>query len=288
LNDFPSQSSFDELNYNMDVSLLPPNVKMIILGHTAPSVREEVLKVRPESGIAPVSLFSQLRLSNASDDTLSDQKTLFAPSELQQLETRGFIIKDKFSSLDLDELHLEVQKMKQTGLLKSASMSNSTQEAWNDPKTRGDLHHWLNEDTEHLKIEYPVLRTLLQSMDALRLELNEKCDFKSERTQTQIACYPGEGARYVRHLDSTPKGPDRRLTCLFYLNKDWKTENGGSLRIFLPKTADTESLGKINDEEVEIDIEPLLNRLVIFQSRTVPHEVLPAHSDRMAITMWFY
>jgi Rps23 Pro-64 3,4-dihydroxylase Tpa1-like proline 4-hydroxylase len=101
--------------------------------------------------------------------------------------------------------------------------------------------------------------------------------------QTQIACYPGEGARYVRHLDSTPGGPDRRLTCLFYLNKDWKKEHGGCLRLFLPREAVVEG----NDEE-ELDIEPLMNRLIVFQSRTVPHEVMASFADRMAITMWFY
>lgn len=104
-------------------------------------------------------------------------------------------------------------------------------------------------------------------------------------SQTQIALYPGGGARYIRHLDSTPKGPDRRLTCLFYLNENWKPENGGSLRVFLNSGADDAKKGI---EETSEDIEPLFNRLVIFQSRTIPHEVLPAFTDRMAITMWFY
>ena len=92
----------------------------------------------------------------------------------------------------------------------------------------------------------------------------------------------------MRHLDSSPDGPDRRLTCLFYLNKDWVKEHGGSLRIFLPVGSSASSSHDSSSEEQEIDIEPLMNRLVVFQSRTIPHEVLPAFKDRMAITMWFY
>lgn len=50
----------------------------------------------------------------------------------------------------------------------------------------------------------------------------------------------------------------------------------------------SEYSGIVNGDEVEIDMAPLMNRLVIFQSRTIPHEVLAAKSDRSAITMWFY
>lgn len=294
----------------MDVSLLPPNIKMMILGHTDATTRLEVLKVLPEVGYDKIPLFSQLRASLRDQPDDIPTKRLISNEELQLLENRGFIVKDNFSNADLNELHNEVLLMRSTDLLKSANMSSATQQAWNDPNTRGDLHYWLNDAGEQLKTQFPILYELLQSMDALRLELNDTCNFQSEKVQvrsadrhgrqfgqhffltrflkTQIACYPGKGARYVRHLDSSKNGPDRRITCLFYLNKDWKTENGGSLRIFLPRSPETESLGNIVDNEVEIDVEPLLNRVVMFQSRTIPHEVLPTHTDRMSITMWFY
>lgn len=47
----------------------------------------------------------------------------------------------------------------------------------------------------------------------------------------QATCYPGDGARYIRHLDS-PNG-SRKLTCLFYLNKDWGPQWGGVLRAYV-------------------------------------------------------
>lgn len=143
------------------------------------------MKVRPEAGVVPVPLFSKLR---SPEDTGADSEpkdTFFSTDELQKLETRGFIVKDGFSSADLTLLREEVTAMKTGGTLKSANMSSSVAETWNDPKTRGDLHHWLNEDKERINSEYPQLGALLQAMDNLRVELNERCDFNSSKTQVR-------------------------------------------------------------------------------------------------------
>lgn len=169
----------------MDVSNLPPHLRMMILGHTDQKVREEVLKVRPELGVKAVPLFSKLKASTESSIPEEATKTLFSVDELQNLENRGFIIKDNFSSVDLSVLRQEVTAMKASGTLKTANMSTTTSESWNDPKTRGDLHHWLNEDKEGTNRDFPQLGALLQAMDNLRLELNERCDFNSSKTQVR-------------------------------------------------------------------------------------------------------
>jgi hypothetical protein len=38
-----------------------------------------------------------------------------------------------------------------------------------------------------------------------------------------MACYPGEGRGYRRHIDN-PSKDGRCITCIYYLNADWNAE----------------------------------------------------------------
>nr|XP_045378503.1 egl nine homolog 1 [Camelus bactrianus] len=92
-----------------------------------------------------------------------------------------------------------------------------------------------------------------------------------------VACYPGNGTGYVRHVDN-PNGDGRCVTCIYYLNKDWDAKvSGGILRIFPEGKAQF------------ADIEPKFDRLLFFWSdRRNPHEVQPAYATRYAITVWYF
>lgn len=54
-----------------------------------------------------------------------------------------------------------------------------------------------------------------------------------------------------------------QITMVFYLNKDWTPKVGGKLRIYEGKDLDSKY----------VDVEPLGNRLVVFWSDSVLHEV---------------
>ena len=60
----------------------------------------------------------------------------------------------------------------------------------------------------------------------------------SNRSKAMLTCYPGGGARYVKHTDNhcrLGKGDNcngRRLTSLIYLNTNWQKQHGGELRVY--------------------------------------------------------
>ena len=100
----------------------------------------------------------------------------------------------------------------------------------------------------------------------------------TSRSRCMVTCYP-PGGKYTKHVDNgggTSNG--RRLTCLFYLNEDWKEGDGGELVVY-------ERGGKVVKDKVQ----PVADRLVLFWSDDrVPHEVLEAKADRFTVTIWFF
>lgn len=97
------------------------------------------------------------------------------------------------------------------------------------------------------------------------------------RTKAMVACYPGNGRGYVRHVDN-PHGDGRCVTCIYYLNRHWDSKvHGGILQIY-PE-----------GRPVVANIEPIFDRLLIFWSdRRNPHQVKPAYATRYAITVWYF
>jgi Rps23 Pro-64 3,4-dihydroxylase Tpa1-like proline 4-hydroxylase len=84
----------------------------------------------------------------------------------------------------------------------------------------------------------------------------------------------GSGGCFPWHYDNPGAPSKRALTCILYLNPDWKLGDGGELRL-QPFCG------------VAATVAPRHNRLAIFYSDRTLHRVMPSYADkRYAMTVW--
>lgn len=145
---------------------------------------------------------------------------------------------------------------------------------------RGDKITWIEgKEPGCSNIGYLINRVDAVITNCKRMKNNGKLGQYNirERTRAMVACYPGSGSHYVKHVDN-PNRDGRCITAIYYLNLNWDVQqSGGLLRIF-PEGC--------NDRVA--DIEPAFDRILFFWSdRRNPHEVQPAHRTRYAITLWY-
>lgn len=109
----------------------------------------------------------------------------------------------------------------------------------------------------------------------------------TSRSRVMVTKYEGRddlSSHYEKHLDNGNRN-GRKVTAIYYVNKEWRRSDGGALRLYLRGRCGAAE----DEEEVYCDVEPLVDRLVLFMSDArTPHEVLPTHSDRFAVTVWFW
>ncbi|XP_078504866.1 egl nine homolog 1 [Lissotriton helveticus] len=190
------------------------------------------------------------------------------------MEKHGICVLDDFLGPVAGEgVAREVRALRGTGRFTDGQLVSQKSDSSRD--IRGDQITWV----EGSEPECKAIGGLMSCMDDLIRHCNGKLgNFRiNGRTKAMVACYPGNGTGYVRHVDN-PNGDGRCVTCIYYLNKNWDAKvNGGILRIF-PE-------GKSQFA----DIEPKFDRLLFFWSdRRNPHEVQPAFATRYAITVWYF
>ena len=135
---------------------------------------------------------------------------------------------------------------------------------------RGDEIRWLQQP-----VSSEPQRTCLDHFEQLRLALNRTLQLGLFEFESHFARYPA-GAFYARHIDQFRDDSHRKLSCVLYLNENWKPEDGGELRLYLDG----------DGAEFE-DVLPQDGRLVVFLSGRFAHEVLPAKRERLSIAGWF-
>jgi SM-20-related protein len=181
------------------------------------------------------------------------------------LATHGYAVVDQFLSQQEVDAILDLETLRDTGNLKRAGIG-SRQSLQVVEHIRGDYIQWLDRDTA----PQPV-KVYLTRLDELMAFLNQSLFLSLKDFEAHFTWYP-PGAFYKRHLDQFKYDDHRRLSVIGYLNKDWKADEGGQLRMYL--------LDQV------LDVLPEAGRLVCFRSDVIEHEVLPATRERLSITGW--
>ena len=202
--------------------------------------------------------------------------------QLDQITDRGYCVMDNFLSPSvIDTLASEILVLENGALLHAANTGRAQTTV--NTKFRGDSIYWLNEAEAS-----PAQQTYFDEMERLRYGLNRHLYLGLDLLESHLALYP-IGAGYQKHLDrfkanDNSQLPQRQISCILYLNKDWLEEDGGYLRLYL--NADDATDGIVATAS-SLDIAPIAGRLVMFLSDTFYHEVLPANRARMSLTGWF-
>jgi len=202
--------------------------------------------------------------------------------QLDQITDRGYCVMDNFLSPSvIDTLASEILVLENGALLHAANTGRAQTTV--NTKFRGDSIYWLNEAEAS-----PAQQTYFDEMERLRYGLNRHLYLGLDLLESHLALYP-IGAGYQKHLDrfkanDNSQLPQRQISCILYLNKDWLEEDGGYLRLYL--NADDATDGIVATAS-SLDIAPIAGRLVMFLSDTFYHEVMPANRARMSLTGWF-
>jgi SM-20-related protein len=193
-------------------------------------------------------------------------------AEIHALDEHGWFLRDTvLGRLAAMDVHDAVEALAAAGRLRPAGLGRGAGYRV-DAAVRGDAIAWVAPDEAS-----PELAALRAAFSGLRDALNREAYLGLDKMEIQIARYPGGGAAYSRHRDAFPAPPggrpNRRVTVIYYANPGWRSEDGGALRLHVA--------------EGSIDVAPVLDRLLVFLSERVEHEVLPARVPRCAVTAWF-
>lgn len=140
------------------------------------------------------------------------------------------------------------------------------------PEVRSDHVHWLDPTIP----DTPQQQHYFAVMEGLRQAINRHLYLGLFEFEAFFAVYP-PGKFYQKHLDRFRGSEERTFTAVFYLNDNWKEEEGGQLRLYLDEAGNGPY----------VDVLPRAGTLAVFITEGRWHEVLPATRERMSLTGFF-
>jgi SM-20-related protein len=185
----------------------------------------------------------------------------------RNLCSEGFHIIDNFLDPILcQSLHTIAQEMHQQGFFRGAKIGLN-QELQKNNAIRTDEIFWLDGDETN-----PAIHAFLAQMHQLAQKLNQELFLGLTEFETHFAVYQ-PGTYYKKHIDQFTAQKTRKISCVYYLNKDWQAEFGGELKLYN------------REDQLIQNILPQENRFICFNSE-LAHEVSLTHKLRYSIAGW--
>ncbi|MDZ4678764.1 MAG: 2OG-Fe(II) oxygenase [Oligoflexia bacterium] len=189
-----------------------------------------------------------------------------------QIEASGFsVCPDFLTAEELSEVCLDLDAQREAGRFHFAGVGHGVAHMV-DQEIRRDEICWLDR-----VIANKVQLAFWKSTDLLKDVCNGSPLYLGlDEFDAHYAIFP-KGGFYKRHKDTSRNNKERVVTFILYLNRKWKIEDGGSLRIFVDP---------LNPDSY-IQVDPIGGTMVCFLSDEFEHEVCTSYADRFSISGWF-
>lgn len=189
---------------------------------------------------------------------------------LDDLAIQGYSYTSDFMPVGLiDEILQEQKLLLDKGKFRQAGVGRG--ESFKvRPEIRGDQVLWVDDFSRtSLQNRY------LDKIEELRSMLNQEFFLGLNGFECHFTQYP-PNTFYKKHIDQFQQASHRIISCILYLNMDWKDEYGGQLRIYPDQ----------DNEAIFEDFNPIGGAFACFRSDTILHEVLPTKKERYSVTGW--
>ncbi len=185
---------------------------------------------------------------------------------IDDISSKGYSVQTKLFPADLLEgILYKIAIIERQQIFVQAGIGNKNTKTINKEQ-RKDHIYWID------NYQGATEKGFFQVVNNLVDYLNFHCFTGIKGHEFHYAKYEN-GAYYKKHVDVFKNDSKRKFSMITYLNKDWCSDDGGSLKLY--------PLG-----EEEIEIFPEFGTTVFFKSDELLHEVLPTARTRYSITGW--